>query len=513
MSPHAVSSMDDDTQPSVTASVPISPTRNADNANTTKHKSLLQPCDPDELHDLVCVGFGPASLAIAVALHDALQDGQPRLRTSQPKVRFLERQSQFSWHAGMLLPGAKMQISFMKDMATLRNPRSQFTFLNYLFEKKRLVQFTNLGTFLPHRIEYEDYMKWCAGWFDQVVDYSRDCLSVEADHRDAATGTVDVFRVISMDRQTGRQTSIRAKHVVIAAGGKPSMPECLPSNHSRIIHSSQYATSVSKLFAGGRQPRSVAVIGAGQSAAEVFNNIPSRFPDAKVCLLIRNAALKPSDDSPFVNEIFDPNRVDQVYLQNPEIRAQESVSNKATNYSVVRLELLEQIYETMYAYRLKYSDESEWPQRILNRRNVTSITDCKVDDEPSLQLQISNSSCMSSEQQKPQSETMTADLVVVASGYRRDAHKDMLKGLRDLMPNGDIAGQRWSVRRDYSVEFQEGSVSRDAGVWLQGCNEQTHGLSDSLLSILANRGGEMVQSLFGAKDAEQASVEGGINGH
>jgi L-ornithine N5-oxygenase len=32
---------------------------------------------------------------------------------------------------------------------------------------------------------------------------------------------------------------------------------------------------------------------------------------------------------------------------------------------------------------------------------------------------------------------------------------------------------------------------------LQGCNESTHGLSDTLLSILATRGGEMVNSIFG----------------
>ena len=121
--------------------------------------SHLQRYPDNEVQDLVCVGFGPASLAIAVALHDALDKGELALGTSTPKVRFLERQQQFAWHAGMLLPGAKMQITFIKDMATLRNPRSEFTFLNYLHENNRLVSFTNLGTFLPHRIEYEDYMR------------------------------------------------------------------------------------------------------------------------------------------------------------------------------------------------------------------------------------------------------------------------------------------------------------------------------------------------------------------
>ena len=61
----------------------------------------------DAVFDLVCVGFGPASLAIAVALYDL---------SISAKVLFLERQPHFAWHAGMLLPGARMQISFLKDV-------------------------------------------------------------------------------------------------------------------------------------------------------------------------------------------------------------------------------------------------------------------------------------------------------------------------------------------------------------------------------------------------------------
>ncbi|KAK0936590.1 hypothetical protein LTR29_011828 [Friedmanniomyces endolithicus] len=507
MSPHAVSAEDDEHQTDTMAHGQATSQIGNGHTNGTTKKSLLQPTDDGELHELVVVGFGPASLAIAVALHDAIEDGQPPLRNLCPKVRFLERQSRFAWHPGMLLPGAKMQISFLKDMATLRNPRSKFTFLNYLFEKKRLVQFTNLSTFLPHRIEYEDYMKWCAGWFEDVVDYDRDCLSVEADHKDPNTGAVAGFRVTSVNPRTGHESTLRAKHVIIATGGRPSMPAHLPSGHPRIIHSSQYATAVSEMFRGGRKPKSVVVIGGGQSAAEVFNNIPSRFPGAKVTLLIRDSALRPSDDSPFVNEVFDPERVDQIYAQSPDVRSREIARDKATNYSVVRLELLEHIYETLYTYRLQYSDESQWPQRILSHRTVTSVEDCEIDGEPALQLHINNSSAISADRLKPTTETLTADLVVVASGYRRDAHEDLLQSLRPLMPGGDCKGQSWNVRRDYGVEFREGSVSEAAGVWLQGCNEQTHGLSDSLLSILANRGGEMVQNIFGTQTTN------GVNGH
>src|ERR1700712_2086661 len=56
-----------------------------------------------ELLDLLCIGCGPASLAIAIALHDANEHS-----SSSPKALFLEKHPQFAWHAGMQLPGAHM---------------------------------------------------------------------------------------------------------------------------------------------------------------------------------------------------------------------------------------------------------------------------------------------------------------------------------------------------------------------------------------------------------------------
>lgn len=98
--------------------------------------------------DLVCVGLGPAALGIGVALQDACETSTAPLKY-RPKVAFIERQASFAWHQGMQLPGAKMQISFIKDLATQRNPRSRFTFLNYLWTKGRLKQYSNLSTFGP----------------------------------------------------------------------------------------------------------------------------------------------------------------------------------------------------------------------------------------------------------------------------------------------------------------------------------------------------------------------------
>lgn len=277
---------------------------------TPPDRSVLRHIDPGELHDLICVGFGPASLAIAVALHDVFSTTSGG--TPPPRVAFFERQQQFAWHAGMLVPGATMQISFIKDLATLRNPKSEFTFLNYLHCRKRLVHFSNLGNFFPLRLEYEDYLRWCAGWFEEVVEYDQEVLDVTPGRPVTIDGKVNSFVVKSKNGTTGKITTCRSKHVVIAIGGKPRVPEALPT-HPRIFHSSRYTRVIPALlkelghpssdcngngFVAQLPPLHIAVIGNGQSAAEIFNDLHSRCPQIKCSMLIKGAALRPSDDSP-----------------------------------------------------------------------------------------------------------------------------------------------------------------------------------------------------------------------
>jgi len=240
-----------------------------------------------EDYDLICVGFGPASLAVAIALED--EQIKPA-----PRVLFIEKQNQFVWHAGMLLPGSRMQISYIKDLATLRNPRSEFTFVNYLHNKGRLVQFVNLGTFLPLREEYNDYMSWCAQKFEDDVRYGEEVTSVEP--VDAEKEPAKKFRVRSSIN--GSEKIRTARHVVIAVGGRPSIPKTLPQNHPRVLHSSKYASSVGNVLPDHQGEYQIAVVGGGQSAAEIFSDLHDKYPNATVNLFIKSSALRPSDDSP-----------------------------------------------------------------------------------------------------------------------------------------------------------------------------------------------------------------------
>ena len=252
---------------------------------------------PQEIHDLLCIGFGPASLAIAIALSDVMKTNKSN-EWSMPGVRFLEKQQQFAWHAGMLLPGSKMQISFIKDLATLRDPSSEFTFLNYLKEHGRLVQFSNLGTFLPSRAEFADYMRWCADHFNGGVEYGQEVIEILPEQPNGPSSQIDSFSVRGRSIANGSFFTRSARNVVIAVGGAPHIPAPFPHDEPRLLHSSQYCSKVASLLPDKSKAYNIAVIGSGQSAAEIFHDLPTRYPDAKATLIIRDTTLRPSDDSP-----------------------------------------------------------------------------------------------------------------------------------------------------------------------------------------------------------------------
>jgi hypothetical protein len=106
-----------------------------------------------EIHDVIGVGSGPANLALAVCLEEEAEEGRRDLSRL-----FLEIKPRAVWHPGMLLEDSLIQISVLKDLATIRNPRSRFTFLNDLKSRGRLFEFLNLRDLFPTRIEFNDYL-------------------------------------------------------------------------------------------------------------------------------------------------------------------------------------------------------------------------------------------------------------------------------------------------------------------------------------------------------------------
>lgn len=417
-------------------------------------------------YDVIGLGFGPANLAIAVAL-----DEDRRVREHGLRYCFLEKKPAFEWHGGMLLDDSRMQISFLKDLATLRNPSSRYTFVSYLHEKRRLEAFINISTFTPSRLEYNDYLGWAAAQFSDRVHYGEEVIGVEP-----VLDGGDVTRVKVISRLADGRTRARiTRNLVVSIGGEPVVPEAFRplKGDARVMHSSSY---LERIQACG-EPKRLAVVGSGQSAAEIFSDLCGRYPSAEVSLVMRSQALRPADDSPFINEIFDPSYTDVVYGQSPEEREAFIQANAQTNYSVVNLDLIESIYHRLYLQKVT----GHAPHNLLPQRNIEAVQA----GDAGIRLTLSGPEGV---------EDRLYDAVVLATGYRRDGYKRLLGGLAEHLGEG--------VERDYRLCCQP---QMTAGIYLQGCCEASHGLSDTLLSVLAIRSQEVVDALMDSRRQRQSA--------
>jgi L-ornithine N5-oxygenase len=127
------------------------------------------------------------------------------------------------------------------------------------------------------------------------------------------------------------------------------------------------------------------------------------------------------------------------------------------------------------------AEEENWPHRIMPHRLVTQVSDTS---SGGIRLQVRDQSPLYLSEapgQTERTETLDVDAVFVATGYQRDLHETLLKDARHLMPGGDLKDAKWTVQRDYRISFEDRRVSGDAGVWLQGCCERTHGVSSPIL--------------------------------
>lgn len=413
-----------------------------------------------EILDLLGVGFGPSNLALAIAVseHNSSAPARSRLR-----ARFLERQESFGWHRGMLIDDATMQVSFLKDLVTLRDPASDFSFLSYLHSKGRLVDFVNHKTLFPLRVEFHDYFGWAAERVGDLVEYGTEVTAV----RPVADGR----EITRFDVLTGDGEVYSARNVVIATGLVPSLPEGLRAS-DRVWHNAELLDKLDGFDDAAR----FVVIGAGQSAAETTALLHERFTGAQVCAVFSRYGYSPSDDSPFANRIFDPVAVDEFHDAPQDVRDRLLACHANTNYSVVDLDLIEDLYRRYYREKVL----GERRLRVLNASRVTGV----VEDGDGVRVTVESMTT-------GRRTVLDADAVVCATGYR---HGDVTALLGDTasMLRRDEEG-RPLVARDYRLLTEPAC---GAALYVQGgATEHSHGITSSLLSNNAVRSKEILDSI------------------
>ncbi|MDX8028576.1 lysine N(6)-hydroxylase/L-ornithine N(5)-oxygenase family protein [Lentzea sp. BCCO 10_0856] len=406
--------------------------------------------------DLAGIGFGPSNLALAIAVEE---------HERPVRARFFERQARFGWHRGMLLEDATMQVSFLKDLVTLRNPTSAFSFLCYLRDRGRLVDFVNHKNLFPLRKEFHDYFEWAAEQVAHHVSYGAEVTGVRT-HDDGFEITV------------GAQ-SVRTRNLVLATGLEANLPDGVEAGE-RVWHNKDLLTRIDSL----RDPRHVVVVGAGQSAAETVAFFHDRFPAAEVHGVFARYGYSPADDSSFANRIFDPAAVDDFYSAPEEVKRRLMGYHANTNYGVVDQDLIEELY------RRVYREKVVGQQRLL-LHNTSRLTDVNPDGKCVIESLADGG-------QLP----IDADVIVYATGYRPANPVRLLGDLADHCERDEHG--RLKVTRDYRV-VTNNEIS--GGIYLQGGTEHTHGITSSLLSNTAVRVGEILDSVLRRVQQHQAELK------
>ncbi|HEY9314672.1 lysine N(6)-hydroxylase/L-ornithine N(5)-oxygenase family protein [Williamsia sp.] len=419
--------------------------------------------------DVVGVGFGPSNLALAIALSERNRavDASEWITSA-----FVEKQSRFGWHRGMLLPGTTMQISFLKDLVTQRNSCSEYSFLNYLSERGRLVHFINAQSFFPTRLEFHDYLEWAANRVAAPVHYGATATGVR--------WTGDVFEV-----QVEGREPVFGRSLVLAGGIAGTLPSGIRAS-DRVFHNHRLLAHLPQI--PSLEHNRFVVVGSGQSAAEVAAYLHETYPDAEIHAVFGKYGYTPADDSPYANRIFDPEAVMDFHQSSVELRQQLLDYHRGTNYSAVDPPLIEELYRREYAERVA-------GRRRLFVRGASEIAGI-IESVSGVSVRVAH---------RPSQAVvdLDCDAVVFATGFRPTGLKDLLGELADQCELDDLG--RPQVGRDYRLV-----INNPVGgpIYLQGNTEHTHGLTSTLLSNLAVRSGELVTSLARDRSGRIADNEG-----
>ncbi|KAH6633425.1 L-lysine 6-monooxygenase (NADPH-requiring)-domain-containing protein [Boeremia exigua] len=386
------------------------------------------------LYDLVCVGFGAAQLATAIANREARTDS---------KVLFLERKPSFSWHSGTHLSRARMEVPFLYDLASLRNPKSAFSYSCYLLAKDRLVEFANSDRLNPLRDEFEDYLKWCAEQFSDQVRYGSEVVGVAPE---TENNTVRSWKIAVKDGN-GKTYIVRAKNVAAPTPGKhiSAKEESLTSVNflagQRIMPMADYLSRRNELRQPFEPRLNIAIVGSSQQTIEILDDLLSCPRLGNVTVVTENEDLAPL-------KVLGEQEPPQPRLCS--IWSKPSCDSKAVTDAS---ELVQAIY--MRAYEKQVQSKGEYTFRLAIGKDAS---------EP----------------------CSKADVIIRDTSAAPFSSSGLLQSLNTLVLGCHQLGESFE-----EVQFKRGAVA-DARMWLMSANSEG---GRSLAKDISLRAGEVVSAL------------------
>lgn len=432
------------------------------------------------IYDLVGIGFGPANIALAAYLDET---------SSLDNILFLESSDEPIWQSEMLFENAldihsNVQNIPHRDLATLRSPRSRYTFLNYLHETGRLLEHLNMDLLMPLRPDYASYIKWVR---QQLSQNLRTGVRVS----NISLAEVDGQKCYSI---ASNDEVIHAKHIALGTGRPPFIPEVFkPVSHSaRLFHLNRYKTQSERLL--GQGARKFAVIGSSQSAVEIVLHLSKVDPSIEVHSIFRRYAYPLKDTNPFMSEVFFPEFTDLYYKADEPLKRRIDQDVYRTNYGACDMDVLEELYRQIYY------DKMHGKNQVHLRQMSEAVHAEETADALALDIHNYIDDTVSREE---------FDGVILATGFRNigPSFQDIkIPSLLDGMSHAlQVEGEgNLAITRDYMARFRDGYEGYGF-IAMNGLCEKSHGMGDAgSLSLLSIRAQDIADQILEAEGLTHA---------
>ncbi|WNN42687.1 MULTISPECIES: lysine N(6)-hydroxylase/L-ornithine N(5)-oxygenase family protein [Winslowiella] len=407
----------------------------------------------DKIYDFIGIGIGPFNLGLA-CLTDPIEgvDGV-----------FLDQNSGFDWHTGMMLESAHLQTPFMADLVTLADPTSRFSLLNYMKQTGKLYRFYIREDFFLMRKEYNQYCQWASAQLDNLhwntrVDY------VSYDEQ------LQCYRLRSVSTQTGETQSWLARKLVLGTGPSAWMPPCSRPHRQRLTHSSEYLADKAAL----QQKNSITVLGSGQSAAEIFYDLLCDIDTHHYQLnwITRAPRFYPLEYTKLTLEMTSPEWIDYFHAL-PASKRDELNAKHKNLYKGINSCLINDIYDLLYVKQLD------------GDLNVNLFTHAELNDMrwlPSGEFELALH-----QQEQDVDFVRRSEGLVMATGYQYQPPM-FVEGIADRL-RWDEKG-RYDVQRNYSIDQHN-------QVFVQNAELHTHGFVTPDLGMACYRNSVLIREITG----------------
>ncbi|MCT7352842.1 SidA/IucD/PvdA family monooxygenase [Streptomyces sp. 15-116A] len=417
--------------------------------------------------DLVGIGIGPFNLSLAALAHPL----------TELDAAFYDQRPHFTWHPGLLLDDATIQVPFLADLVTLADPTSPWTFLNHLRARERLYPFYFAEHFHIRRTEYDAYCRWVAGQLPALhFGHQVDAVRWNAERE---LFEVD-FTQLDADGEAEALGRTLAKNIVLGVGTEPVVPDPLrplaDAPGVPVIHSDDYLTHRDTLLAAEH----VTVVGTGQSGAEIFLDLLRNRPTGRERLhwIGRTEAFAPMEYSKLGLEHFTPDHT-RYFHSLPEAVRDRLVPAQWQLHKGIDAATIAAIHDELYRRTLG----GGWPDTVLTPgvrvRTAGRLGTARIE----LHLEHTQQNTRS---------RLTTDAVVLATGHRPRPLDRLLAGLDPYLRRDD--SDRLRVDESFRLDVDPAVTG---AIHVQNAEIHTHGVGAPDLGLAAWRSATILNSLTG----------------